>query len=357
VTSRAAPAIVSPFDSGVERIDWAYTALGQVETVTQYNTTDTSSVADQVKYTYDAEWSRVSKVEYDHDSAVGSGTAYDLDFTYEETATSGRNTVRRTGVDLPSGRDLSNEYSSSSSLDHDASRVTQVKLVADNLVLAEYRYLGAGGVVQIEYQQPMVKHRVFEAAAESSYGRLDRFNRVDRYKWERIDSATVAFYDVDYGYDRNSWVTASNDLVHTPFNMSITRDNLNRGTTYSSTALYQAFGYSHTGNWKDTVLSLSGDTGGCDTADERDETRTYNLRNRPTDRDEDTACPGTDYAYDLAYDACGNLTDDGELYEYKYDVFYRLVEVRNQGGSVVLAHGQSTLLAASTLHAVCRSHG
>jgi YD repeat-containing protein len=39
--------------------------------------------------------------------------------------------------------------------------------------------------------------------------------------------------------------------------------------------------------------------------------------------------------YSLAYDAAGNLTDDGEDYEYEYDAFYRLRKVRNQSSTLL----------------------
>jgi RHS repeat-associated protein len=39
--------------------------------------------------------------------------------------------------------------------------------------------------------------------------------------------------------------------------------------------------------------------------------------------------------FTLAYDAAGNMTDDGEDYEYVYDAFYRLRQVKNQSSTVL----------------------
>ncbi len=39
--------------------------------------------------------------------------------------------------------------------------------------------------------------------------------------------------------------------------------------------------------------------------------------------------------YTMTYDEVGNLTDDDEHYEYVYDAFGRLVEVRNQSSTTV----------------------
>jgi YD repeat-containing protein len=42
----------------------------------------------------------------------------------------------------------------------------------------------------------------------------------------------------------------------------------------------------------------------------------------------------------LAYDAAGNLTDDGETYAYEYDAWYRLRKIKDRGTSAVLSEHQ-----------------
>ena len=49
---------------------------------------------------------------------------------------------------------------------------------------------------------------------------------------------------------------------------------------------------------------------------------------------QDTDSNGT-ANYTLAYDAAGNLTDDGQSYKYEYDAFYRLRKVKNQSGTLL----------------------
>lgn len=63
-------------------------------------------------------------------------------------------------------------------------------------------------------------------------------------------------------------------------------------------------------------------------ATEHDVSNTFNEANEQTGRDGAT----------LTYDAVGNLTDDGETYEYVYDAFGRLVQVKNQSSNLVSQH-------------------
>jgi hypothetical protein len=76
-----------------------------------------------------------------------------------------------------------------------------------------------------------------------------------------------------------------------------------------------------------TSSTSTGDGDWSDT-DELDETRTYNDVNELAARDIDS---DTSDDFSLAYDEVGNMTDDGDDYEYVWDVFGRLraVYVRN----------------------------
>ncbi|MBK8180827.1 MAG: hypothetical protein IPK67_18430 [Planctomycetes bacterium] len=65
------------FDTAVLRIETAYTALGQVETVTQYDAASSGSVVDQVKYLYDG-WGNVTNFRQDIDGTVGGSGYYDV---------------------------------------------------------------------------------------------------------------------------------------------------------------------------------------------------------------------------------------------------------------------------------------
>ena len=88
------------------RISTTYTALGQRELVTQYDDASVGigNVVDEVKFSYGI-WGTETKFEQDRNSAVGaSGSVDDREVTTSwETATTGRNTLRRRGMNLPSG--------------------------------------------------------------------------------------------------------------------------------------------------------------------------------------------------------------------------------------------------------------
>src|SRR6185436_19486423 len=50
----------------------------------------------------------------------------------------------------------------------------------------------------------------------------------------------------------------------------------------------------------------------------------------------DTDDNGSDN-YTLTYDGAGNMTDDGQSYEYEWDAFYRLRKVKNTSNQALIA--------------------
>lgn len=326
-TVRTVDEVGTGFNDDVLRIEWAYKTDGSLETVMQYDAETAGAVVDAVKYTYEANWGLVSKIEQDYDSAVGTGTAYDVEFAYEKSDADGRNTVRRSSTTLPSGRSLTYTYTGD---DDDASRVTTIKHGATEI--AEYEYRGFGDVVRTFYDEPDVYSQFYDDANPGDYENLDRFGRVLTWQWGRLTGGTpsnVNFYDVEYTYDQNSNVASVTDNVHSGFDVTVSVDDLNRVTTFDSTAIYQDMTLTHTGGWGSYVLDLD-DTAGC-AGEDIDEDRTYNKENRLTRRDDQ--CTADAYDYTLTYDLVGNLTDDAENFEYEYDAFYRLVEVSEAGAS------------------------
>ena len=172
--------------------------LGRVSTVTQYTTPAGSTVVNEVKNTYD-DWGMISKIEQDHDSAVGadSDLIYDVDFAYEK-ATSGRNTIRRTSMDLPNGDTVNYSYrSTSGSHDYDASRVSQVGIDAGsgNVIQSTYEYNGVGHVVGTDLDPVDVMWHQYTTSG--TYPDLDRFDRVTSSRWTKDLSTDRDFYDVD----------------------------------------------------------------------------------------------------------------------------------------------------------------
>jgi len=330
------------FDGAVRRISTTYTNLGQVQLVTQYDnaTVGSGSVVNEAKTTYD-DWGNVEKYEEDRDSAVGAGTPndYEVSYTYAK-ATGGRNTVRRTGATLPSGKTLTYEYVSfSGRLDSDASRLTRVKDGAT--VLAEYQYLGEAQVVGTVHDQPDLMWNMYTTSG--NYPDLDRFNRVVSSRWTKDLATDKDLYRVDLAYDRSSNITSADERVHAGFDVKYAIDDIDRladaeegtlsGGSITSRTRHQIWTLSHTGNWDNEKLDLDGDDNWNET-NEHDDTRTHNTVNELTNRNTDSI-GGNEF--NLSYAPAGNLTDDGENYKYEYDAFYRLRKVKNTSTSALVA--------------------
>ncbi|MDP1793332.1 MAG: hypothetical protein Q8K63_04260, partial [Acidimicrobiales bacterium] len=92
-TAERVATLASGYDDAVRRIETAYDALGRVGTVTQYDAATSGNETDQVEYTYD-DWGNMTRFRQDADSAIGTGTYWDVSYAYAK-ATSGRNTLRR----------------------------------------------------------------------------------------------------------------------------------------------------------------------------------------------------------------------------------------------------------------------
>ena len=329
--------LASGFDGAVRRISRTYTSLGQAELVTQYDnaTVGSGAVVDEVKYTYDG-WGNITTFEQDRNSAVGaSGSVDDYEVSYGYTkATSGRNTVRRSSMTLPSGNVITIDYTADK--DDEASRVSKLK--DGETTLVTYDYLGSGRLVGTTYPQPGITSLQYGGG---SYGDLDRHNRSVASRWTSDLATPVHFYHIDIAYDRNSNITLIEDNVHAGFDVSYKMDDIDRltdaeegtwnGSTITSRTRHQIWTLSHTGNWDIGKLDLDGDDNFNETNEYNDD-RTHNAVNELTARDVDDN--GTD-DYTLTYDAVGALTDDGDSYKYQYDAFGRLRKVNNQSDALV----------------------
>jgi len=341
-TARRVTTLASGFDGAVRRIETALDALGRTETVTQHDAATSGSVVDQVKYSHDA-WGNLALFEQDRNSAVGaSGSVDDYEVGYAFVkATNGRQTLRRDTMTLPSGNVLTFKYRTRNGLhDEEASRVTD--LMDGATVLALYAYNGAGTVVGTDYPEPDVMSRQYTSTL-GDYADLDRFDRVVTSKWTKDLTTDVDFYRVAYAWDRNSNVTSADDQVHTGFDVKYAMDGADRlvdadeGTlasgSISSRTRRQQWALNQTGNWDNDKVDLNGDGDWADT-DEVNDTRTHNAVNELSARNTDSA-GGNEFT--LTYDAVGNLTDDGEDYEYEWDAFGRLRKVKNTAGSALIA--------------------
>jgi len=256
-------------------------------------------------------------------------------------ATNGRQTLRRDTMTLPSGNVLTFKYRTRNGLhDEEASRVTD--LMDGATVLALYAYNGAGTVVGTDYPEPGVMSRKYTSTV-GDYADLDRFDRVVTSKWTKDLTTDVDFYRVAYTWDRNSNVTSTDDQVHTGFDVKYAMDGIDRlvdadeGTlasgSISSRTRRQQWTLNQTGNWDNDKVDLNGDGDWGDT-DEVNDTRTHNAVNELSARNTDSA-GGNEYT--LAYDGVGNLTDDGEDYEYGWDPFGRLRTIKRTDNQALVA--------------------
>lgn len=342
-TAQRVTTLAGGFDGAVRRIARSYDPLGRVELVTQYDAASSGSVTDEVKSTYDG-WGNLVKYEQDRDSAVGaSGSVndYEISYAFEKAAGAGRNTLRRTSMTMPSGAVTEYKYRTRDGLqDNVASRVTD--LLRGATALAVYDYVGVGTVMGQSYPEASVMWEQY-SATWNDFPDLDLFGRVVHSRWTKDLATDVDFYHVEYGWDRNGNVTSAKDYVHTGFDVKYAMDGIDRlvdadeGTlssgTITSRTRRQQWALNQTGNWGNDRVDLNGDGDWVD-ADEVDDSRTHNDVNELLARNTDSS--GGD-EFTLAYDASGNLTDDGENYEYEWDAFGRLRKVKRTDNQALVA--------------------
>lgn len=367
-THRRITTLDGSFDGAVRRISTTYLSRGLVNKVTQYSsaTVGSGTLLDDVKYTYD-EWGNLSAfiqdVDSDIDGSASGRASFQVGYTYSK-ATTGRNTLRRSGGSLPGSTSLLFQYlSSGGQLDNAASRVTRVNVQrpADGapIAVAKYDYLGADHLVGTDLLEASARWNQFEGAVSGTpYPGLDPFNRAKSCIWTGYkNSGTRDFYDIDITYDYNSNITSVTDHVHKnaggnrSFDVLYSMDDLDRLTraeegTLSGGAISSppsrdeqwlssggGPGLSQTGNQIHRRLDLNGNGAFNDTGD-LDETNTFNVVNELRVRDPDSNAGTTNYT--LAYDKNGNQIDDGKDYLYVYDGFGRLRQVKARpGGDVV----------------------
>jgi RHS repeat-associated protein len=340
------------FDGAVLRIVNSYNTRGLTSLVTQYDAATNGNVVNEVRFTYDG-WGNLTDYEEDKDSAVdavGSVNDYQVTYAYAK-ATGGRNTLRRTSMALKYGtgsaiKTFDYTYSSSSSYDDDCSRVTQIKNGA--VVLAEYEYLGVGTVVSDNRPDPGIFSKQYDVGSPDAYASLDRFNRPIHNYWTKDLATDKNFFSVDNYWDAAGNVVATQDNVHSGFDVVYTTDGIDRVTeakegtvsfpggvpTINSTTRDQQWTLSHTGNWDREKLDLDGN-GNFTGTDEHDDTRTHSDANELATQDLDSTPGTTGDNYTLAYDPTGNMTNDAQSYKYIYDAFNRLRKITDQSNNLV----------------------
>jgi RHS repeat-associated protein len=208
------------------------------------------------------------------------------------------------------------------------SRVSGVNV--DGTLLVRYAYLGSGQLARTAYPSIGLQHQLYDSA--NAYNRVDRFNRMTTVSWEEAATAYKA-YDVTLAWDRGGNILSVDDKVHTGFDFLYSIDDLDRvtrahrgtlsGGSISTPKQDQRWTLDHLGNWSQNRFDLNGD-GDFTDAEELDELRDHNAVNEILDRD--TNGDSTP-EFTLAYDAVGQLTDDGEDYKYTWDAFGRMRKI------------------------------
>jgi len=351
----------SGIDAAVRSIRLAYSGRGQVETVTQYATTTSTTVVDQVKYEYDDRGMLATLYE-DPNSEVAAPAATTgwrddirIAFTHAKAgpgvaATGGRNTVRRTSFDWARRDGSTGTYlytknetfsylstdGTNGLLDDAASRVS--KVLSGTAELAAYKYNGMSQLVvtsvattsgALGYSMDGTTARYFD--------RLDAFDRVVRSHWKSQSGAT--FYDSQPLYDAASNIlavkdgqVAGRDVLYGIDGLgrvaSADEGTLNTGNTAITTRTrLEDWSLTQTGNFKETRLDLTGD-GDFTDASEHDQERDHSLANEITARRTPTP---TSTAVVPAYNKRGDMTDDGYEYTYVYDAFGRMRSISTRG--------------------------
>ncbi len=216
-------------------------------------------------------------------------------------------------------------------------------MTINSIDVARYAYNGSGQLVGTTLPQPEVFMTLYDPADLDDYDRMDNFGRVTQSKWTKDLATDRDFYHTTVTWDRGSNVTVIEDNVHTGRDVAYTNDSLGRltkaeegtwgGSSISSRTREQDWTLDQVGNWSNPKLDLDGDNNWNET-NEYNDTRTHDVVNQLTARNTDSA--GGD-EFTLTYNGVGDLTDDGEAYEYVYDAWGRLCTVKNTSNQATIA--------------------
>jgi RHS repeat-associated protein len=362
----------SGVDETVLRISTTYNLRGQVETLSSYDnaTVGSGNVVNQVVFEYDEHGLLVEEYQ-EHDGAKDANTPY-VGYDYDTSASSGVFTkgLRLTSLRYPNGRLVHYTYGSSGSSADALGRIAAINdddSGSPGDALAEYGYLGAASIIQVDYPEPDIRFDLAHGAGDDPYdGPMDHFGRVTDLLW-RDYGGSADVVRIQHGYDREGnrlWredpVAASYskdfDELYTYDGMyqlvDMQRGDLNAtkdGLVANSKTFAEDWSLDMTGNWSTYRQDEDGD-GNWDL----NQLRTHNGANEITqiagvsthvahDRNGNmTKTPKPDdwsNHFDLTYDAWNRLVavEDGEVLvaEYGYDARnFRVVKKRYDGGEL-----------------------
>ncbi len=248
-------------DGAVRRIVRTYDNRTRPANVTSYDATSGGTVTSDVQYAYN-DFSQVTAEYQQHGDAVDTSTSPVVEYNY---ASGSANTIRRTKIIYPDGRQLVYNYGSTNSASDLLSRVNQ--LTWDGTTVAQYAYLGLMSFVQTNYSQASVQWNLITGSGADPYAGLDLFGRTIDCLWQTTGGSPAALAELKYGYDqasnrlyRRDEVARSNsasfDELYTYDALerlaSMTRGQLNSTNDMISVGptLAQGWTLDATGNWK-----------------------------------------------------------------------------------------------------------
>lgn len=334
-------------DGAVRRIATTYEVRGMVASVTSYDnaTVGSGSVVNQDTMEYDEFGQLVSEAQ-SHSGAV-TGTTAKVQYAYEDGSA---NTIRQTAMTYPNGRVLSYSYGASGG-DNDAlSRVQSLVDGNGTTHLAIYSYLGLSTFVETEYAEPTTVCTLIgttggiDPDTGDIYRGVDRFGRIKDLVWNNYTTDTD-LERVKHSYDRvGNRIWRMNpvdpnrkhdeyywyDDIHRLRDME--RGTLNAAnTSILSPTFAQCWSLDATGNW-DRFREDNDGEGQWSLI----QSRVSNSANEVTVISNQTGAAWGQPAYDPA----GNMTsmpqpvNPATTFDLIYDAWNRLVELKNQGGTV-----------------------
>lgn len=363
-------------DDSVLRLEYAYDDLGRLAEAASYDDDIGGSVVNDAHVVYTALW-QIETLTQEHDGAVDGSSAV-VEYTYENADPDGieGNYSRVSGVIYPTDAGNANPTVGvvyASGVDTRLNRIT--KLQVDALDggsgmkdLIAYQRLGMSMTAKATVGDTSApfnptldttrNHDGSQADSGETYPSYDRFGRVVRHMWVRDDFANVGgashpnkppILEFTHTYDRSSNPLTANDARHgakLPLrDRAFTYDGLHRLTEEFRTPANAGYTAQHKslqwdldmlGNWNE--LARDSDEDGTFTdyqgADHLD-SRTHNMANEI----ESNGVSGTNPNYDRQVESTTSPND--RYHQHRYDHAGNMTDQRNQANSVPIG---STLM-------------
>jgi RHS repeat-associated protein len=224
-------------------------------------------VVNDVQRVYNA-FAQLTSEYQSHSGAVNTGSTPRSQYAFADGSA---NTIRPISMSYPNGRLLNDVYGFAGGANDSASRI--VSLVDNDGVthLADYSYLGAGTIAQVDESQPHLSYTLIGTAGGNDpdtgdiYRGLDRFGRVKDLMWWNSATSTNSVR-IQHGYDRAGNRLYRADIVAEGSSAGLDElygydglyrvKNLQRGTLANSDSqiqnpkFLQCWTLDATGNWK-----------------------------------------------------------------------------------------------------------